>query len=82
MAGHVFHHHDGVVHHQADGQHHRQQGQRIDGKAEEVHQRAGAHQRHGDGDDGDDAGAQVAQEVLIVLAAQIHQQVVERFAGG
>ncbi|KAG1438242.1 hypothetical protein G6F57_019935 [Rhizopus arrhizus] len=28
------------------------------------------------------AGAQVAQEVLIVLAAQIHQQVVERFAGG
>ncbi len=43
---HVLYHHDGVVDHNADRQHQPEEAERVDGKAEQVHDRKGADHRH------------------------------------
>ncbi len=62
MAVDVLQHDDGVVDDEPDGEHERQQGQRVDGEAEDVHQRERADQRDRDGDERDQRGAERAQE--------------------
>ena len=58
----VLDHDDRVVDDDADGQHHAEQRQRVEGEAERRHDRAGADQRDGDGDDRDERRAPALQE--------------------
>src|SRR5690606_4593138 len=58
----VLQHHDGVVNDQPDSQHHGQQGQGIYREPEEIHDPERTDQRYGYGHDGNQTGAQVAQE--------------------
>ena len=58
----VFDHHDRIVHHDANGQYQAEQRELIDRKAKRQHASEGADQRHEDGDDADEGGAQVLKE--------------------
>ena len=62
MAINVFQHHDGIVHHQANRQHQRQQRERVDAEARQRHHGKGADQRHRNGDERNQRGAQRAQK--------------------
>ncbi len=58
----VLHHDDGVIHHQPDGKDDGQQGQQVDGEAEDLHQKDGADQRHGNGHHRDEHRAEGAEK--------------------
>ncbi len=58
----VLDHDDGVVDHDADGQDQAEQGQGVQPEAQHHHDREGADQRHGHGDQRDDRGAPALQE--------------------
>lgn len=62
MAVDVLQDHDGIVHHHTDQEQQRQQGHDVEGVAEEVHDRHGAHQGHGDGCRNDHGRTEIAQE--------------------
>ena len=55
-------HDDGVVDHDADRQHQGQQRDGVGREAQRQHDGEGADQRHRHGDDGNERGAQVAEE--------------------
>ena len=48
--------HDGIVDDNADGEHQAEERQRVQAEAKEVHDREGADERHGYGDQGNDGG--------------------------
>lgn len=59
---HGLHHHDGIVDHQTDGQHQTQQWDDVDGESEYRKQCEGTDERYGNGDDGYERGAPLAQK--------------------
>jgi hypothetical protein len=61
----VLQHDDRVVHDEADREHHRKERERVDGEAEEVHERERADQRDRDGDDRDDRRAEARRKKKI-----------------
>ena len=52
----VFQHHNGVIHHKAHGERERHQGKVIQAVAQHIHRRKCAHNRHGQGQAGNDGG--------------------------
>ena len=62
MASDVFQHHDGVVHHEAgrDGQGH--QGEIVQTVVQQIHHAEGSDQRQGDGNAGNERGAESAKK--------------------
>ena len=58
----VLHHHDRIIHHDADGEHQAEQAQRIDRKAEQMHDGEGADYGDRHRNERNDRGAPGLQE--------------------